>query len=157
MTLMDAQQYDGARARRRRFAISGMIVAVLVLVWLGYHLRNHSERRVVNRFFAALQKQDYEEAYGLWWNDPQWKQHPQNFPNYQYNDFYRDWGPGGEWGLIKRYSVDCSFATDSGVVVQVTVNGRADHAYSYVLKSNKSLSFSPTEIQCGNWLDWLTE
>jgi hypothetical protein len=43
------------------------------------------------------------------------------------------------------------------VIVQVTVNQRAEHAYVWVEKSNRTLSFSPTEIQCGNWLAFLTE
>ena len=52
--------------------------------------------------FDALQKQDYNTAYGIWMHDPEWQQHPQQAcRNIPFNDFYRDWGPGGEWGLIK--------------------------------------------------------
>jgi len=43
------------------------------------------------------------------------------------------------------------------VIVQVTVNGRAEHPYVWVQKSDKTLSFSPSEIQCGNWWAWLVE
>jgi hypothetical protein len=156
MTLLDAQQYDVARERRRRIWIVCIIVGVLVLAWAAYHLRNYPERHAADKFFAGLQKQDYDTAYAIWFNDPHFKEHPQKYSEYPYNDFYRDWGPGGEWGLVKNHSVDCSFATNSGVIVQVTVNRRAEHAYLYVSKADKTLSFSPTEIQCGS-LSWLTE
>ena len=156
MTLMDAQRFDEARARRRRALILSIFIAVILLGWLGFHLRNFPERHAVDKFFTALQNKDYETAYGIWWNDPQWRQHLPKYSNYPYNDFYRDWGPGGEWGLIKNHSVDCSIGTDSGVIVQTTVNQRAEHAYLYVTKADHALSFSPNEIQCGN-MSWVVE
>ena len=159
MTLLDAQQYDAARDWRRRRIILALVVLLVVAAWGAYHFRNYPERSAVNRFFAALQKQDYETAYGVWFNDPSWRQHPQKYSNYEFNDFYRDWGPGGEWGLVKSYAIDCSLSpgSGSGVIVEVTVNDRAEHPYVWVQKSDKTLSFSPNEIQCGNWWAWLVE
>jgi hypothetical protein len=159
MTLMDAQQYDDTRARERRTRIIIIVVVVLLCGWVFYHLRDYPERNSVGKFFAAIQKQDYESAYAIWFHDPDWKQHQQKYSSYQFNDFYRDWGPGGEWGLVKSYGVDCSFSpsSGSGVIVQVTVNQRAEHAFVWVQKSDWTLSFSPSEIECGNWLSWITE
>jgi hypothetical protein len=159
MTLLDAKQYDTARDRRRRNRIIAIIVLALIAAWVVYHCRDYSERRVAGDFFGALQKQDYQAAYGIWFHDPAWKQHPEKYSSYQFNDFYRDWGPGGEWGLIKTSSADCSLSPSggSGVIVQVTVNGRTEHPYLWVEKSSKTLSFSPNEIQCGNWWGWLVE
>jgi len=159
MTLMDAKQYDPTRDRRRRNIIIVSLVVILILAWVVFHFRNYPERAVVGRFFAALQKQDYPPAYAIWFSDPNWKQHEAKYSAYRYSDFYRDWGPGGEWGLIKSYSVDCSLSPGSGqgVIVQVTVNHRTEHAYVWVEKSDMTLSFSPTEIECGNWWGWLTE
>lgn len=159
MTLMDAQAYDAGRARRRTAWISAVIILGLVLAWVAYHLRHHSERAAVNNFFAALQKQDYQTAYGIWFNDPEWKQHAIKHHDYSFFDFNRDWGTGGEWGLIKSYSVDCSLSpgNGSGVIVQISVNDRVQHAYVWVQKQDKTLSFSPNEIQCGNWWAWFTE
>jgi hypothetical protein len=159
MTLMDAKQYDPARDRKRRNRIIVVIIVVLIFAWVAYHFRNYPERAAVGKFFAALQKQDYPGAYAIWFNDPAWKGHESKYPNYQYNDFYRDWGPGGEWGLVKSYSVDCSLSpgSGSGVIVQVTVNQRTEKDYVWVQKSDKTLSFSPTEIECGNWWGWVSE
>src|SRR5262245_47027089 len=126
MTLLDAKPHDEARSRRRRNATSLLVVVILIFGWLAFHFRNYSERSVADRFFAALQKQDYEGAYGIWFQDPSWRQHKEKYSNYNYSDFYRDWGPGGEWGLIKSHTIDCSLSpSNSGIVVQVTVNGRA--------------------------------
>ena len=157
MTLMDAQQYDEARARRRRkYIIIGIVIA-LILAWVCYHFRNYPERHAADQFFATLQRGDIEGAYALWWKDPDWKQHPQKYSRYPFGDFSSDWGPSGEWGIIKSHQIDCSLSSGSGAIVQATINHRAQHAYVWVDKSDKTLSFSPNEINCGNWWGWLTE
>jgi len=95
MTLLDAQQYDPAKERRRKIKIALIFLGVLVLFVLGWMYRNWPEEHVVDKFFTALQKQDYETAYGIYFNDPAWRQHPKKYLQYTYADFYRDWGPGG--------------------------------------------------------------
>jgi hypothetical protein len=154
---MDAQQFDEARARRHTRVVIAAVIAAFVLAWVGYHLRNYPERHAADKFFAALAHQDIEDAYGIWFKDPSWKQHPAKYSNYTYNDFYQDWGPASEWGAIRAYSIDCSYSTGSGVIVQATVNHRAEHTYVWVDKSDKTLHFSPNEVDCGNWFGWLTE
>jgi hypothetical protein len=154
---MDAQQFDEARARRRRNVVIAGIIAGLILVWVAYHLRNYPERHAVDKFFSALEHQDLESAYAIWFRDPAWKQHPGKYSSYTYSEFNQDWGPASEWGTIKSYSIDCSYSSGNGVIVQATVNHRAQHAYVWVDKSDKTLHFSPNEIDCGNWFGWLTE
>ena|SRR5438309_7153609 len=157
MTLMDAQQFDEARARRRRNLIIVAIVGAIILIWVAYHLRNYPERHVASKFFAALAHQDIEGAYAIWYQDPNWKQHPTKYSNYTFGDFSQDWGPASEWGIIRNYSINCSYSSGSGVIVQATVNHRAEHPYVWVDKSDKTLHFSPNQIECGNWFGWLTE
>jgi len=159
MTLLDAQQYDATRDRRRRQRVIVAGIAVILVSWVAFHMRDYPQRAAVDKFFTYLQKQDFESAYGVWFNDAGWRQHQSKYSNYTYNDFYRDWGPGGEWGLVKSHGVDCSLSPGggSGVIVQVTVNGRSQHPYVWVQKSDRTLSFSPNEIECGNWWAWLTE
>ncbi len=150
MTLMDAQQYDPTRERRRRIRIVAAILVVLVLGGLAWTYRYWPERRVAGKFFAALQKQDYEAAYGIYFADAQWKQHPEKHPKYPFNEFYQDWGPGGEWGLIKSYEIygmsGCPHG-GSGVVVDVIVNRRSEHAQVWVEKSDKTLSSPPCDLE----------
>jgi len=143
MTLLDAPQYDPAKTKRRNIKIALMVVAVLVLLVVGWFYRNWPAEHTVDRFFSALQKQDYEAAYGIYMHDPDWHQHQQKFSQYTYSDFYRDWGPGGEWGLVKNHRVSGSASIQGGVVVEVVVNDRADRARMFVLKSDKTLTVYP--------------
>jgi hypothetical protein len=146
MTLLDAQEYDPARERRRRIRIISIIVLALVVVGLAWAYHNWPEEHVVDRFFDALQQKDYEDAYGIWMHDPAWKQHAQKYAKYSYGDFYNDWGPGGEWGTVNSHKIYASGAPrggSSGVIVEVVVNDRSEHARIWVEKSDKTLSFSP--------------
>jgi hypothetical protein len=147
MTLLDAKSYDPAKERRRNIVIVSTIVAVLIVGALVWVYRYWPEERVASKFFAALEKQDYDAAYGVWMHDPQWKQHTQKYTQYPFSDFYRDWGPGSEWGLIKSYKIYASGTppggSSSGVIVEVIVNGRSEHARVWVEKSDKTMSFSP--------------
>ncbi len=143
-TIFEAKPYDEARARRRRIWISSIIVAVLVIAFLLWWFRNWPEQHRVDLFFDAIQAQNYEQAYGIWMNDPNWKQHQEKYKLYPFGEFYIDWGPGGEWGLVKSHHVDGVASTGgSGVVVVVTVNGRAEPARVWVEKGDKTMHFSP--------------
>ena len=154
MTLFEAQPYDEARARRRRAIIIVAVAVVIVIAAVLWLNRFYPEEHVVNQFFEALQQQSFEKAYGVWMHDPDWKQHPDKYARYPFSDFMKDWGPGGEWGIIKSHSIDGTavpkggnagaFVTPSGIVVVVTVNERiGDKAHIWVEKSDKTLSFSP--------------
>ena len=147
MTLLDAKEFDPAKDEKRRKRIISAIVLLLVFVALGWWFRYWPEEHVANRFFDALQSQNFEAAYGIWWHDPQWKQHPQQYAaKYPYNDFYQDWGPGSEWGRIKShkvYAVGSPPGGGSGVIIDMTVNDRVEPARVWVQKSDKTMSFSP--------------
>ncbi|HSA92228.1 MAG TPA: hypothetical protein VLE48_04400 [Terriglobales bacterium] len=147
MSLLNAPEYDPRRERRRALVALGGVVLVGVLAAVAYSYRNWPEERVVSRFMSALQQRDYETAYGIWLADPEWKQHQERHTSYPYEDFYRDWGPGGEWGLIRSFRIegaDSPPGGGSGVVVEVTVNERVGaKARIWVEKKDKSLTFSP--------------
>ncbi|HKN33005.1 MAG TPA: hypothetical protein VJX16_07140 [Terriglobales bacterium] len=146
MTLMDAQPPDFARERRRRITITIIIAVVLIAAALAWELRYWPEEHVADKFFSALERQDYEAAYGIYFAAPNWKQHPQRYSLYAFSDFYRDWGPSGEWGIIKSYKIEVAGTCpggNKGVVVQVIVNGRADRARIWVQKSDKTISYPP--------------
>ena len=149
MTLLDAQEYDVEKSRKRRKRIISVIAILLVLFALGWWFRYWPEERIVGHFFDALQKQDFKTAYGIWMHDPQWQQHPDEHPKYPFNEFYRDWGPGGEWGLVKTqkvYGASTCPGGGSGIVVDVIVNDRAEHAQVWVEKSDHTLSYPPCQL-----------
>jgi hypothetical protein len=149
MTLLDAKEYDLEKDRKRKKRIISAIVLVVILLAVGWWFRYWPEEHIVGKFFDSLQRQDYKAAYGIWMRDPEWQQHPERHPKYPFGDFYRDWGPGGEWGVIKTqkvYGASTCPGGGSGVVVDVVVNDRAEHAQVWVEKSDKTLSFPPCEL-----------
>lgn len=147
MTLLDAQEYDPKKAQKRTRRIVSAITILLIVVGIVWWNRYLPQRLVVGHFFDALQRQDYNTAYGIWMHDPDWQKHPQEHPKYPFNEFYRDWGPGGEWGLIKSHKIYGSANTKGfaggGVVVEVIVNDRSEHARMFVQKSDKTLTVYP--------------
>lgn len=149
MTLLDAKAYNPEKERKRRKIVFSTIVIILILLFLGWWFRYWPEEHRVGGFFNALEKQDYKQGYGIWMHDADWPQHPDLHSKYPFNDFYRDWGPGGEWGLIKTYRVFGASTCPgggSGVVVDVVVNDRSEHAQVWVERSNKTLSFPPCDL-----------
>jgi hypothetical protein len=160
MTLFETKPYDPVAARKRRNRIIAIVAIVLVCAILAWNLRYYPEEHQVDKFFAALQQQQFEKAYGIWNNDADWKQHPDKYAkDYSFANFMQDWGPGGEWGIIKSYHIDGAVephggngtkfdVSSSGVVVAVTVNERvAKKASIWVEKADKTLSLSPYEAR----------
>jgi hypothetical protein len=145
MNLLDAPPYDPSRERRRMLRTAAVILFVFFVALFVYVNRYWPEEHKVDKFFTALEKQDFKTAYGIWMNDPAWQQHPQKFQRYAFNEFYTDWGPGGEWGIVRNHRVEGAVHPKggSGVVVVVEVNGRSEPARVWVEKSDKTLSFSP--------------
>ena len=149
MTLLDAQDYDPNKGRKRAMRIISAIAITLIVAGLVWWYPYLHARYIVGNFFDSLQKQDYKTAYGIWMHDPQWAQHPGQHPKYPFNEFYRDWGPGGEWGLIKTekiYGSSTCPGGGSGIVVDVIVNDRTQHAQVWVEKSDTTLSYPPCEL-----------
>jgi hypothetical protein len=152
MTLLDAQDYDPEKARKRKIRIIAVISLTLVIAFVVWWNRYWPQKHIVGNFFEALQKKDYNTAYGIWMHDPAWQQHPVEHKKYPFNEFYQDWGPGGQWGLIKTQKVNgASTCPDkdgsgSGIVVDVIVNDRAEHAQVWVENSDHTLSYPPCEL-----------
>jgi|SRR5580698_6417916 hypothetical protein len=149
MTLLDAQEYDEEKARKRKIRIILAIVFVFVVAGVWWWFRFWPEEHVAGRFFDALRQQQFESAYSIWMRDPDWKQHQERYARYPFSEFYRDWGPGGEWGLIKTakvYGASSCPQGGSGIVVDVVVNDRVQHAQVWVEKADKTMSYPPCEL-----------
>ena len=143
MSLLDAQPVDEAREKRRRKTIGIAIFGVLLLGLIWWEVRFWPEEHVINKFFAAIESHNFEQAYGIWMADPDWKQHPKKYDRYSYNDFYRDWGPGGDYGIIQNHKIQGSSSGGSGAIVETQINGRPVIVRLWVEKSDKSISFPP--------------
>ena len=155
MALMDAKEYDPRPAERRKRLIIIAIVVVVAGFAFWWFTRYWPEERVVNKFFEALERKDYETAFGIYNADPEWKQHPEKYSQYPLNQFMLDWGPSGEAGVITSHKIDCvkepdkkGFASPSGVIVAVTLNNRQDDTSIWVEKKTKTLTNSPFPLVC---------
>jgi hypothetical protein len=157
MGLMDAQEYDPRPAQRRWRIIGIAVVAVLVVGSVWWFFRFYPEEQVINRFFQALERKDYDAAYAIYNADPDWKHHPAKYDQYTQSQFLLDWGPSGDYGTINSHHVDCSiepprkaFYSPSGVIIVVTINNVAAKPLSmWVEKKSRTITLSPQEAVCG--------
>ncbi len=139
MSLMDAPEYDSRRDNRIRNLLiaAGVLVVLAVVIGFGGFALGHgwffsnlpAEHRV-DKFFTALESKDYNTAYAIWMNDPDWQQHPQKY-DYTVQRFTEDWTTySPAKAPITSHHVDISKtdgkgAFGTGVIVAVRVNG--DH------------------------------
>ena len=127
MTLLDAPAYNAARARKRRRNIYASLIGVVIIAIFVWVFWNWPAEHRVHRFFAALEQQHFEQAYGIWNNDADWQQHPDKYKTaaYPYNKFLDDWSTNGEYGKITSYKI--LYATSSlgnSTLMAISVNGR---------------------------------
>ena len=155
MALMDAKEYDPRPAQRRNRIIATAVVVVLAVSVYLYLTRYDSEKKVINKFFQAIEQKDFDAAYGIYYADPDWKQHPEKYTVYTINQFKLDWGPQGEYGAITSHQVDCAleppkkdFVSPSGVIIVVTINNRAEPRSMWVEKKSKTVTDSPMKVLC---------
>lgn len=158
MTLLDAPKFDAARARRNTLILqisAGAFFMLIVTWWLvagkpvdwPWFWNNYLFGRAkVNRFLTAVEANDLSKAYGIWENDKNWRQHPQQF-SYTFTRFQDDWGstsPDNEYGTIKSHQIVLAGHYGNGVLVAALINGRKSDALNleYDPKTGK-LSFSP--------------
>jgi hypothetical protein len=158
-SLFEAKQPDpqaDARGRKRlRYGII-LLIIVLILGAVAYMNRYWPEERVVDKFFTAVEKKDFETAYAIWRADPQWQQHTDKYKEYPFGQFQLDWGPTGEYGYITKHDIRGSIAPSSnntetsGVIVAVRLNGIVDTNKTvclWVEKSTKTINFSPRDCR----------
>jgi hypothetical protein len=157
MALFDAKEYSPSPARRLRRWI--VVIAILValsggaLSWL---YRYWPEKHAVNTFFAALERKDFDAAYGIYFADPDWKQHPAKYNQYPLPLFMRDWGANSEYGVITSHTIECATEppkkgrySPSGVLVVVNVNHRVE-TQLWVEKRDKTIGVAPAlwDVHC---------
>jgi len=142
--LMDAPEYDPAKARRRYARILSALSLIVVIAAVWWFVRYWPQERAVDHFLTACEQKQYEKAYGLWMADPDWQKHPEKYNRYKFSDFERDWAGGGELGLIREHKIEAAERPKggtTGVVVIVTINKRYEKAHFFVADEDKSLSF----------------
>ena len=159
MTLLNAPGYDEKREKLHRnlhIGSAALVVLAVVLGLAGYILghgwffTNLPAEHRVNRFFDAVEAKNFDAAYAIWTNDPDWKQHPSKY-DYNIKRFTVDWSSDSPVsGPIVNHHVDIS-RTDgtgllgTGIIVAVRVNG--DHKlFMWYQKSDGTLTYPAPHI-----------
>jgi hypothetical protein len=158
MTLLNAPEFDAHKEVRKRNVLigSGIIVLLLVIIAFagfvlghGWFFMNLPNEHRVSTFLAALQAQDYPKAYGIFYNDPEWQQHPQKYKDYPLQRFTEDFTTESDWkGPVTSYHVDFSKRDHTGTVVASTINGTAHLTLKYQ-SSDGTLTFFPYVLTRG--------
>jgi len=157
MTLLNAPEFDEKRETRKRNILigSGIGIAAIAILSVAGFLLGHGwcfmnlpvEHRV-SVFLSALQAQDYAKAYGIFYNDPKWQQHPDRY-DYKLQRFTEDFTTESEWKApIKSFHVGCSKRGETGTAVAATINGGTNLTLEYQ-RSDGTLSFYPFQLSCG--------
>ncbi len=144
-TIFTAKPPSPEKEHRKWRILIVVVCLVVIAASLYWGLRNWPYEHRVDQFFNALEAKDYKAAYAIWLNDPNWQQHPLQYSQYPYDDFYRDWGPGCEWGIIRTHKIVGSARPThgSGVIVVVSINDRVEPARLWVEKKSRTLTWSP--------------
>ena len=158
MALLDAKEYDPGPARRRwrlvAFSVPVVLVCFILWFWPTGRFRYWQQWSTANKFFAALEKRNFDAAYALYNNDPEWKQHPEKYGQYTFSQFEQDWGPAGSLGAISSHQLDCvieppksGFASPTGVVAVVSVNRLPDPMLLWIEKKSHTITTSPWDLE----------
>ncbi len=157
MTLMDAPKFDVRREQRNRnLLIAGVVIVVLVAVGIAswsldmpWQIWHWPQDHRVNNFLSTVQSGDLQKAFGLWNNDPNWQQHPDQYKAYGFTDFQKDWGPASDYGVIKSHTIVIAHRVGNGVVMGVNINGGKTPIFLRVDNKTKTIGFSPVELYLG--------
>ena len=158
MTLLNAPDFDEQKENRKRNILAGsgvLVVAIALLTVAGYLLghgwlfMNLPAEHRVGTMLSALQVQDYAKAYSIFYNDPNWQQHPDKYKDYPLQRFTEDFTTESDWkGPITSYHVDFSKRDATGIVVASTING-ATNLTLKVQRSDRTIAFFPFVLTRG--------
>jgi hypothetical protein len=156
--LLNAPEFDEKVEKRNRNLLIGSAVLILVLgitamggfvLGHGWFFMNLPVEHRVNTFLSALQAKDYPRAYGIFYNDPNWQQHPQKYKDYPLQRFTEDFTTESDWKApVSSYHVDFSRRDPSGTVVASTINGSTNLTLHYS-RADGTISFFPYVLTRG--------
>jgi hypothetical protein len=133
--------------------ISISLLSALIVGLILYGIfKNFSEEQRLKSFIAVLQKKDYKGAYAMWGCTD-----AQPCPNYVFDRFLEDWGPGSEHADESTASIGLSQSCGTGVILRIDYR-KADPMAVWVERDSKVISFAPwpecpgRHLRIGAWL-----
>jgi hypothetical protein len=98
-----------------RYIITGLVFVALIVAFVAYQLRFHTEEKTIRHFMGAVIAGHMDEAYRIW----------KPSETYSFKDFQEDWGSDGYYGPIKSFHLEHMEKTKpnaSGVVATVELS-----------------------------------
>ncbi len=153
MTLLDAPRYDPRRDNLIRNSVLATLGVAVLAAILTVVFWDWPQQHRVNHFFSLVENHDLPDAFAYWTNDPAWKQHSDRYSGYNYAQFSKDWGPEGDYGVIRSHKISITKTVGTGkgkgVVMGVNVNGGKTPLFLVVNLQSKEIGFSPVELYVG--------
>jgi hypothetical protein len=165
MTLLDAPVFDAARERRNHNLLvggAGLLVVLFIGGWLvsgmpvdwpwrwWTHFRG---RTTVNHFLTAVEQNDLPKAYGIWFDDASWQQHPNNHGAYPFDRFQQDWSStssANEYGAIKSHKILAARMSGNVLLMGIRINDlQSKNLFIDYDPNTHALGFSPVELYLG--------
>ncbi len=161
MTLMNAPAYDARKENLIKYSLisAGVLFFALIVATFAGFISGHgwlftnvyTEHRV-NRFFTAIEQNDFATAYGIYQNDSDWQKNPAKYSGYPLNRFQEDWTRYSPVGPIHSHHVDKSVSDGSGsfgttLLVATTINGDpAKRLFLAVQRSDGTFTYPAPHI-----------
>jgi hypothetical protein len=136
-------QYGAGEERRNRIIIRSVltVLIVAVVVTLGWYLTlNHHQEGVVKDFVAALKRGDTQGAYRIWGCTS-----AKPCPDYPYEKFLKDWGPGPDGPDLAVIGLTDSEACNNAVMLTLRVNPKRTEQL-WLDRTNDRIGFAPFPI-----------
>jgi hypothetical protein len=132
-------QYGAGEERRLRI-IKILVISLVVLLVAGgisfFVFHNYRQEQQVKRFFALLERQDYQTAYQMWVRTASDRK------GYPFETFMRDWGPQSEHRNVGDFHIAKSRSCGSGVILTVDF-GPSQQEKLWVQREDLTIGFSP--------------
>ncbi len=165
MTLLDAPAFDEARYQRNRtilFSGVGLFVVLLIGGWFisgmpvdwPWNWWTHFRARATaNQFLTAVEHNDLQKAYGIWFHDPDWQKHPERDQTYPFARFEQDWSstsPQNTYGIIRSHKIVAARISGNVLLMGIYINGlKSNPLFLNYDPKTHTLGFSPVELYLG--------
>ena len=133
-------EYGVDDARREGIVKRVILIAVILAVVGGVlylKFRNFREERQTKTFLELLQKQDLRGAYTLWGCTDD-----QPCPDYSFEKFLEDWGPGGSYGDVASVRITRTRSCKAGII-QTLEFGDDEELWLWIARSDRHIGYAP--------------
>ena len=129
---------EESRGRRIKWVVLSVLAVAIVGTSSYLYFRTWAQEQTLKRFFATLDKQDFQGAYKMWCPT-------ENICKYNpFDKFEQDWGPSTPYSHGSAATVDNIDFCGDGVVFNVSYPN-AEKLVLWVERNTNIISFAPSD------------